>query len=80
MKVFTFYVKFSQSFYFLRKNGPEFLRSAEKTRRIFTYYVKSLFLDPRGLVPRVNQVALAAAPTSFTGHARWPGSFPTVNR
>ena len=80
MKVFTFYVNFPQSFYVLRKNGPMFLRSVEKTRRIFTYYVKSLLLDPRGLVPRANQVALAAAPTPFTGHARWPGSFPTVNR
>ena len=80
MKVFTFYVKFPQSFYVLRKNGPTFLRSMEKSRRFFMYYVKSLILDPRGLVPRVNQVALAAAPTSFTGHARWPGSFPTVNR
>ena len=80
MKVFTFYVKSAESFYVLRKNSPRFLRGVEKFRKVFTYYVKPLFLDPRGLVPRVNQVALAAAPTSFTGHARWPGSFPTVNR
>ena len=80
MKVFTFYVKLAQSFYVLRKNGSKFLRSVEKSPKVFTFYVKPLFLDLRGLVPRVNQVSLAAAPTSFTGHARWPGSSSTVNR
>jgi len=42
--------------------------------------VENFRLDPRGLAPRVNQVSLAATPTSFTGHARWPGSSPAANR
>ena len=43
MKVFTFYVNFSQSFYVLRKNGPKFLRSMEKSPKDFTYYVISAY-------------------------------------
>jgi hypothetical protein len=31
----------AESFYVLRKNGSKFLRSVEKSRKVFTFYVKS---------------------------------------